>query len=179
MVMPCLGLLRRVTLCTFRYLRRHALKIYVISGLCAVIFVVKVHQNHLNHSLSSQRHQRHSILQSAPESKSEALLGWWQGTADAVGQQHKNKNNQLDSEVEDRLREHVPSTKYGIRPIKQPLYGASNTIYNVSSRPSTQKTVPTIQPNIRIRPRHPAVPCLLYTSPSPRDATLSRMPSSA
>ena len=24
-----------------------------------------------------------------------------------------------------------------------------------------------------------AVPCLLYTSPSPRDATLSRMPSSA
>ena len=25
----------------------------------------------------------------------------------------------------------------------------------------------------------PVVPCLLYTSPSPRDATLSRMPSSA
>ena len=24
-----------------------------------------------------------------------------------------------------------------------------------------------------------AIPCLLYTSPSPRDATLSRMPSSA
>ena len=26
---------------------------------------------------------------------------------------------------------------------------------------------------------HPVLPCLLYTSPSPRDATLSRMPSSA
>ena len=26
---------------------------------------------------------------------------------------------------------------------------------------------------------HPSCPCLLYTSPSPRDATLSRMPSSA
>ena len=26
---------------------------------------------------------------------------------------------------------------------------------------------------------HGALPCLLYTSPSPRDATLSRMPSSA
>ena len=27
--------------------------------------------------------------------------------------------------------------------------------------------------------RHPSSTCLLYTSPSPRDATLSRMPSSA
>ena len=27
--------------------------------------------------------------------------------------------------------------------------------------------------------RHNPMPCLLYTSPSPRDATLSRMPSSA
>ena len=27
--------------------------------------------------------------------------------------------------------------------------------------------------------RHTGYPCLLYTSPSPRDATLSRMPSSA
>ena len=29
------------------------------------------------------------------------------------------------------------------------------------------------------KPNNPAVCCLLYTSPSPRDATLSRMPSSA
>ena len=28
-------------------------------------------------------------------------------------------------------------------------------------------------------PQMPIMPCLLYTSPSPRDATLSRMPSSA
>ena len=28
-------------------------------------------------------------------------------------------------------------------------------------------------------PGYPDTPCLLYTSPSPRDATLSRMPSSA
>ena len=28
-------------------------------------------------------------------------------------------------------------------------------------------------------PQAPAITCLLYTSPSPRDATLSRMPSSA
>ena len=33
----------------------------------------------------------------------------------------------------------------------------------------------------RVRPASPSapIPCLLYTSPSPRDATLSRMPSSA
>ena len=30
-----------------------------------------------------------------------------------------------------------------------------------------------------IEPEKEVTPCLLYTSPSPRDATLSRMPSSA
>ena len=34
-------------------------------------------------------------------------------------------------------------------------------------------------PAARRPPPPPAAPCLLYTSPSPRDATLSRMPSSA
>ena len=39
--------------------------------------------------------------------------------------------------------------------------------------------VPPSQPAIRV-PVSPSLPaCLLYTSPSPRDATLSRMPSSA
>ena len=33
--------------------------------------------------------------------------------------------------------------------------------------------------NVRINDRGPYIGCLLYTSPSPRDATLSRMPSSA
>ena len=32
---------------------------------------------------------------------------------------------------------------------------------------------------IQLMFRYPSEPCLLYTSPSPRDATLSRMPSSA
>ena len=41
--------------------------------------------------------------------------------------------------------------------------------------------VPVAQPchNHSHRPQLHAPPCLLYTSPSPRDATLSRMPSSA
>ena len=33
--------------------------------------------------------------------------------------------------------------------------------------------------DLREHATHPYKPCLLYTSPSPRDATLSRMPSSA
>ena len=32
---------------------------------------------------------------------------------------------------------------------------------------------------IRLTPRHLFIDCLLYTSPSPRDGLLSRMPSSA
>ena len=46
-----------------------------------------------------------------------------------------------------------------------------------------------LQPTFEINPNHEIIsslnslktsnPCLLYTSPSPRDATLSRMPSSA
>ena len=32
---------------------------------------------------------------------------------------------------------------------------------------------------IKKKPKKPNTPCLLYTSPSPRDGLLSRMPSSA
>ena len=35
------------------------------------------------------------------------------------------------------------------------------------------------QAEVYVHPDNPSVSCLLYTSPSPRDATLSRMPSSA
>ena len=37
----------------------------------------------------------------------------------------------------------------------------------------------TRDPERVFMPNHPSSDCLLYTSPSPRDATLSRMPSSA
>ena len=36
-----------------------------------------------------------------------------------------------------------------------------------------------VEDQIKIKPIYKSFPCLLYTSPSPRDATLSRMPSSA
>jgi len=41
--------------------------------------------------------------------------------------------------------------------------------------------IPDVQARHDVRPKldTPEYPCLLYTSPSPRDATLSRMPSSA
>ena len=38
---------------------------------------------------------------------------------------------------------------------------------------------PTEQEENMLRPKELSVPCLLYTSPSPRDGLLSRMPSSA
>ena len=44
------------------------------------------------------------------------------------------------------------------------------------SAQSTDKKVNEITPNLFNKADNP---CLLYTSPSPRDATLSRMPSSA
>ena len=37
----------------------------------------------------------------------------------------------------------------------------------------------TTAPAAEVQQPEPPQPCLLYTSPSPRDATLSRMPSSA
>ena len=41
------------------------------------------------------------------------------------------------------------------------------------------ETVPSARADQRFMVHHQAIGCLLYTSPSPRDATLSRMPSSA
>ena len=62
-------------------------------------------------------------------------------------------------------------------------------IANVQSTPEALKdiqivpqnvsiAIPTFQRSTRLKALLPHV-CLLYTSPSPRDATLSRMPSSA
>ena len=45
----------------------------------------------------------------------------------------------------------------------------------INSNPATIMTDPDVADKTYIEP----ITCLLYTSPSPRDATLSRMPSSA
>ena len=45
------------------------------------------------------------------------------------------------------------------------------------AQPAAQAVLP-VQAGIHEASKH-VIPCLLYTSPSPRDATLSRMPSSA
>ena len=59
-------------------------------------------------------------------------------------------------------------------------HGHTTTTYD---RITTYTTVTVPRPNIHttVMPTYPELdgPCLLYTSPSPRDATLSRMPSSA
>ena len=43
----------------------------------------------------------------------------------------------------------------------------------------TGRATPSLLDSIRVDYYDKPTPCLLYTSPSPRDATLSRMPSSA
>ena len=55
--------------------------------------------------------------------------------------------------------------------------GNSNTIDNITT-PDTNNE-PTTDINTTNEPTTDINTCLLYTSPSPRDATLSRMPSSA
>ena len=63
--------------------------------------------------------------------------------------------------------------------IPLPTYPFARTAYWIAPKQTTHTT----QTALGIRPNPPtikkATPCLLYTSPSPRDATLSRMPSSA
>ena len=60
-------------------------------------------------------------------------------------------------------------------------FGGQETL--VTARPSKAESEFSQQDTLVIREDQPRVKhysiCLLYTSPSPRDATLSRMPSSA
>ena len=50
---------------------------------------------------------------------------------------------------------------------------------NIPFAPKAKKTIEKIKEKEEKLVSEQAPPCLLYTSPSPRDATLSRMPSSA
>ena len=68
------------------------------------------------------------------------------------------------------------------------LRNAGYEIVLINSNPASIMTDPDIASKTYIEPLTPEIvsqiilrekPCLLYTSPSPRDATLSRMPSSA
>ena len=60
-------------------------------------------------------------------------------------------------------------------------FGASQVLPLIAQAITARSSSLTIaeQPEIHLNPRLQSTFCLLYTSPSPRDATLSRMPSSA
>ena len=52
----------------------------------------------------------------------------------------------------------------------------TETVFGLGADATNDEAVKSI---FKVKKRPRANPCLLYTSPSPRDATLSRMPSSA
>ena len=56
---------------------------------------------------------------------------------------------------------------------------AQNVVSKLEGHPAISELEIAGPGFINIRPTAAALTCLLYTSPSPRDATLSRMPSSA
>ena len=77
----------------------------------------------------------------------------------------KDKHQQLY-----KSHSHSPSHGTGVRRCGSP--------HSRSTKPSVREAGPH-HSRTRSGPLSPAHSCLLYTSPSPRDATLSRMPSSA
>ena len=57
--------------------------------------------------------------------------------------------------------------------------GSVKTYKQVAIAINKPKSARAVANACAANPYAPNIPCLLYTSPSPRDATLSRMPSSA
>ena len=91
----------------------------------------------------------------------------------------------LDALDKDHLREIVLNPKYSqlltellqVNPEHQSAGSRSNDDTEDTSEPESNVADPTSRD--KTLGGSVANPCLLYTSPSPRDATLSRMPSSA
>ena len=61
----------------------------------------------------------------------------------------------------------------------QTLTGDGSTAYALSKSVAVPEDIAVLRNGVRQKPTPPNTPCLLYTSPSPRDRTRSRMPSSA
>ena len=81
-----------------------------------------------------------------------------------------SENNQLSSE-------HI----LGLLPHRYPFALVDKVIEHIpGERAVAVKNVTINEPQFQGHfPERPLMPCLLYTSPSPRDRTRSRMPSSA
>ena len=81
--------------------------------------------------------------------------------------------------MENKSERQTVATKYILRKISQ-LSGQKG-LPNLAQSPSNQlaMSLDTPQKNFTMEKTAPMNTCLLYTSPSPRDGLLSRMPSSA
>ena len=126
-----------------------------------------------------------------PEREGNAKLEEVHAVEPAVSEQRRTREEATRSDEEPRERDPRADDPRGRDETNARASTAPRRVY-IDAKPRTAYTYPgsTIRPlgSIRARSRDAfaaSVPepllrtCLLYTSPSPRDATLSRMPSSA
>ena len=81
--------------------------------------------------------------------------------------------------IDHNLKEVIPNNYKRIRPISDNYFAVEKDSMFVLIDRNNQVIDETRYQNICAADSPNKYPCLLYTSPSPRDATLSRMPSSA
>ena len=82
-----------------------------------------------------------------------------------------------------KVTRHPPSVRWGRHSLSTQTENVTRhppSVRRVRRSPSTQtEKVTRHPPSVRAGRHRPSTTCLLYTSPSPRDGLLSRMPSSA
>ena len=81
------------------------------------------------------------------------------------------------------LKDYYRATNYYMRVLRELVFPrrcavCGNVIDTAYLCPACRKGY-TLQKYVQLKPREEYLACLLYTSPSPRDQVLSRMPSSA
>ena len=103
-----------------------------------------------------------------------------------VGEYVKSASSTVEAPVIRRLHEKFPELKEAAAKAPAPAKKAPAKKVAAAVEPAQEAQSPTTEtPEVASAPASPVAPdstpsgCLLYTSPSPRDRTRSRMPSSA
>ena len=95
------------------------------------------------------------------------------GSIEPIEIQEEMEQSFLDYAMSVIVSRALPDARDGLKPVhRRILWG----MYDLGARPD-RPTMKSARVTGEVMGKYH--PCLLYTSPSPRDATLSRMPSSA